>query len=349
MVSVIIPAYRAERFLPDIIGDVFRQSYADWELIVVSNGAGQEAQLAVLERLKGEAPAGHRVEILSESQGNVSHARNVGMAAAKGEWLAFVDADDRIAPSYLQALADATKSGEPEIVIGGHTDRWINKRSYSETKPCEKEAMLSKRQLLEKGRYFTVTVWGKLFSKALIENNQLSFNVNYQIAEDGVFVKQCLLVAQRIKAIPACGYEYRHANASSAVFLYNKEVGGGKSLADDLYAQLMQQAGYSKQLIAETKNRNRYNAIIFAVYQLFLSGCPLSFREKCREVRRLVFDDAEMPALMSSAGHRSADKFHRLFDSLYRLHSPVLMVLILEARQLLANTYHKFLTLRLHK
>lgn len=50
-VSIVLPCYKAERFIADIVGDVLRQTYANWELIVVSNGEGQGPQLAALDQV----------------------------------------------------------------------------------------------------------------------------------------------------------------------------------------------------------------------------------------------------------------------------------------------------------
>ena len=59
MVSIILPCYKAERFLSDIIHDIFNQTYKDWELIVVSNGEGQEPQMQLLHSLQQEAIGGY--------------------------------------------------------------------------------------------------------------------------------------------------------------------------------------------------------------------------------------------------------------------------------------------------
>lgn len=57
-VSIVLPCYKAERFIADMVGDVLRQTYTDWELIVVSNGEGQGPQLAVLDRIVAENKGG---------------------------------------------------------------------------------------------------------------------------------------------------------------------------------------------------------------------------------------------------------------------------------------------------
>lgn len=57
-VSIVLPCYRAERYIADIVGDVAAQTFTDWELIVVSNGAGQQPQLDILERLRSSIGGG---------------------------------------------------------------------------------------------------------------------------------------------------------------------------------------------------------------------------------------------------------------------------------------------------
>lgn len=101
-ISIVLPCYKAERFVGDMIADVQAQTYKDWELIVVSNGAGQEAQLKVINSM---AAQDSRIRVISVEEGGVSNARNIGMEQATGQWLAFVDADDRCDNNHLELRA----------------------------------------------------------------------------------------------------------------------------------------------------------------------------------------------------------------------------------------------------
>jgi len=114
-ISVVLPCYKAERFVGSMIDDVKGQTYPDWELIVVSNGEGQERQLEVV---RAEAEADKRIRVISLEQGGVSNARNVGMQNATGQWLAFVDADDRCDSHYLENLAQGVRD-DVDMVVGG--------------------------------------------------------------------------------------------------------------------------------------------------------------------------------------------------------------------------------------
>ena len=87
MISIIMPVYNGERFVADAIGSILMQTIADWELIVVNDGSTDGTQ-AVLECFAGDP----RIRLLRKENGGVSSARNAGIAAATGEYLAFLDA-----------------------------------------------------------------------------------------------------------------------------------------------------------------------------------------------------------------------------------------------------------------
>lgn len=104
-ISIVMPCYKAERYIRDTLNDILAQTYRNWELICVSNGAGQEPQLAILNAYAAEMP--DRIRVFCEEKGNVSNARNIGMEHATGQWLTFFDADDRIESNHLQLLMSA--------------------------------------------------------------------------------------------------------------------------------------------------------------------------------------------------------------------------------------------------
>lgn len=102
LVSVIIPVYNGAHFLPDALESVAAQDYRPFEVIVADDGSTDETA-AVAESFPG-------VRCLRLAKGGVSRARNLAVAASKGEWLAFLDADDRWFPEKLSrqvALGEA--------------------------------------------------------------------------------------------------------------------------------------------------------------------------------------------------------------------------------------------------
>lgn len=98
--SVIIPCYNQAHFLSECVLSVIKQSFIDWELIIVNDGSTDNTQ-EVAENL---AKQDHRIKIVIKSNGGLSSARNAGIATAHGECYHFLDADDYMMPECLQKV-----------------------------------------------------------------------------------------------------------------------------------------------------------------------------------------------------------------------------------------------------
>ena len=113
-VSVVIPAYNSEAFIAEAIESVFAQTVAADEIIVVDDGS--TARTAdVLQRF------GSRVRLIRQANKGPSAARNRGAAAARGTWLAFIDADDTWLPTKLQRQLEIASADDVKMV---YTDRF---------------------------------------------------------------------------------------------------------------------------------------------------------------------------------------------------------------------------------
>jgi len=99
-VSVIIPCYNYARFLPHAVASVVRQTFTSWELIIVDDGSS-DATLDTAKYLVAHYP-NHRIRLLHQPNQGASVARNTGAHYAVGEYIMFLDADDMLAPTYLE-------------------------------------------------------------------------------------------------------------------------------------------------------------------------------------------------------------------------------------------------------
>lgn len=116
-VSVIIPAYNAERWLDDSLGSVLAQSFDDWEAVVVNDGSTDNT----VEVASNYANQDKRIRVISQENGGISAARNTGIDNARGRYVFFLDADDRLPGEALAGLAEgASRNGFPEYVKGAH-------------------------------------------------------------------------------------------------------------------------------------------------------------------------------------------------------------------------------------
>ena len=90
LISAVIPAYNAAKYLPQVIQSVLNQSYKDWELLIIDDGSTDDTK----EVVNGFCEADPRVKLISKENGGVSVARNLGAELAKGQLIAFLDSDD---------------------------------------------------------------------------------------------------------------------------------------------------------------------------------------------------------------------------------------------------------------
>jgi glycosyltransferase involved in cell wall biosynthesis len=116
-VSVIIPTFNRAKFLKEAVESVFAQSGDGFELIVVDDGSTDETA-KMLEEF------GDRVRVLRQENRGVSAARNAGIAAARGEWVAFLDSDDLWKKRKLEKQA-AWVAAHPQVKICHTDEEWI--------------------------------------------------------------------------------------------------------------------------------------------------------------------------------------------------------------------------------
>ena len=110
LVSIILPTYNRQSFLPEAFRSIGEQTHQNWELIIVDDG-GTDNSLAVIEELK--ATVSHSVKVISQQNGGPAAARNRGIQEAKGDFIAFFDSDDYWLPEHLslalQTFAEFTQ------------------------------------------------------------------------------------------------------------------------------------------------------------------------------------------------------------------------------------------------
>lgn len=189
LISVIIPVYNTAKYLRRCLDSVLAQSFENFELILVDDCSRDESG-AICEEY---AAKDHRISIIHH-QGNqgVSAARNHGIDTAQGDYISFIDSDDWVETNYLKDFTyNLTTTANPELLTQDVTQ--INEKG--ETVYYGGRTSLS----------FSVA---KMFSRSLIEEQQLRFPVGIKTAEDTLFMIDYMNCVDRILYIPQCNYHY---------------------------------------------------------------------------------------------------------------------------------------------
>ena len=218
MVSIIVPVYNAEAYLPEMIESVIFQNYNNWELLLIDNCSMDNS----FEICQSYEKKDVRIRVMQETEKGPAAVRNHGLLAAHGGYIMFLDADDFLADNaVLDRFVNVMKHEEADIVVGNYERLWNGRRfaaashtSFSELNPDSEDFRFQ--------GFFSVGtlsyVWGKLYRKQFLEKNEAVFE-NLPYAEDKLFNIQCYLCNPKYAFIQETGYIYRK-NDDSISFTY---------------------------------------------------------------------------------------------------------------------------------
>ena len=209
-ISVIVPVYNTEAYLAECLDSLIHQTWTDLEIICVNDGSPDNSA-AILAKY---AEKDSRIRVITQKNGGLSSARNSGLRAATGEYVCFVDSDDRMEKIACERLAMEILGKQPDmIVFGANTipegaleqDPWL-KFVLTPRDIMFRDGNLNEL-LLEPGvRPF---VWRNCIRRSLLEAQQLAFDESVRYGEDTVF-QLCLLPAcRRVSFISDRLYDYR--------------------------------------------------------------------------------------------------------------------------------------------
>ena len=115
-ISVIIPVYNVEKFLPQCIESVIKQNYKNLEIICVDDGSTDNCGKILDEY----ALKDNRIKVIHQKNKGLSEARNIALDIASGYWISFVDSDVFLAPDFYDIMLNAAKKNNADVIQCGY-------------------------------------------------------------------------------------------------------------------------------------------------------------------------------------------------------------------------------------
>lgn len=196
LISIIIPAYNVEQYLTACLSSIEQQTYQNFEVILIDDGS-IDSTGAMCDTV---ATKDDRFKVIHQKNQGVSVARNKGIEKARGEYIAFIDSDDKITPEYLSSF-----SLKNDIEIQGHVIYENN---------IQRSVIYSKRKVQKDVAKvfclgpFNSAVWGKIFKTSIIKDNKIVFPVNLCFSEDTIFLLQYIKHCKTLAVFDAAEYIY---------------------------------------------------------------------------------------------------------------------------------------------
>ncbi|MEI6131720.1 MAG: glycosyltransferase family 2 protein [Bacillota bacterium] len=286
LVSIIVPVYNGEKYLEKCIKSILSQTLSEIELIIIDDCSTDNTR-EVIEKFTFDP----RVKpIYNHKNLHVSASRNIGLRAAIGEYIAFVDSDDYIATEMLEKLYVKAKKFEVDIVTSGYikVDDEENEINTVRTEFVSDRYLdfTSVRKYLSKAHELRVMwfIWRNIYRRTLIHDNNLFFNEEIKLGEDTIFNFYAFYYAKGVVASNENFYYYRDTPNSLT------SLTGKKYLEENATRQYEEYMNYYKKFDFEKDAHKDFSYYFVGhIFPRMLLNSTLIYKKELRnELKRIL-------------------------------------------------------------
>ena len=239
--SIIIPVHNTEQYLAECLDSVLSGINSEDEIILVENGSTDHSWEMCLEF----AEKYKTIKAVTMEIAGVSKARNYGISLAKGDWITFLDSDDRIDSSIIRKAHELKNNSDIDVVLfrycyldSGHSneisDSAVLKHVDSDLlrrgalEFCKYEKQVFESSGLDNMSIWTC--WGKLYKKSLLDDKKIRFPERLFLSEDTAFVFQVYCSTEKIYGAQSIAYHYRATPDSASRKVNFKAISNNRYL-----------------------------------------------------------------------------------------------------------------------
>lgn len=206
-ISVIVPVYKVEPYLCKCLDSIVNQTYRNLEIILVDDGSPDNCG-AICDEY---AARDERIKVIHKANGGVASARNVGLDAATGEYIGWVDSDDWIEPDMFGRLLKGAEAYDADIVICGRMENYPDRdvpMNWQQEELLDKEQTIA---MLVEDDLVRSYLWDKLWKRELFQDIRFPRLMAF---EDMAMMYRLFMKAERVACLPEVLYHYEHRDAS---------------------------------------------------------------------------------------------------------------------------------------
>ncbi len=222
-VSVIVPVYNVEQFLPRCLESLTKQTLKDYEVIVVNDGSPDNSQ-EIIDNFAKRFPK--IIKPYAKTNGGLSDARNFGIKRATGEYIGFVDSDDFVHPQMFEKMYKKAIETDADIVVCGHNSIYLGKDGSIEKTiphPVYNPQFFGK-SIYECPEILTCVrsyAWNKIYKREISKNFEFPKG---QLFEDSAVVYNILSQAKKVSVLTDCFYQYLCGRTGAITTTVNKRI-----------------------------------------------------------------------------------------------------------------------------
>lgn len=294
LISIIIPVYNVENYLPACLSSVCGQTLRELEIIVVDDGSTDRSGAIAEEFARKDS----RIRVIHQRNGNPGATRNVGLEIVRGEYLGFVDSDDWIDPDMYEKLYRAAQTTKADLVVTGvrvefTRDKREILQQIDRTETIEQpKHLLNKFFQLKEKNLFAYPV-NKLFRTELVKTQNLCFP-DILPFEDLVFNLRYYMFVTTVTLVTGTPYHYMRRNELSAAGAYSSTHLDACKLAEGVFRSFFEQFEYPSNEIDSFLRRRRVSDYSAYAGGLYKRNCLLKRKERLFRLKQDLFENKQL-------------------------------------------------------
>lgn len=305
LLSVIVPIYMVEDYLPKCIETILNQTYTNLEVLLINDGSLDQCGLICEEYAKKDS----RIKVFHKKNGGICDALNYGLGYATGDYIAFVDGDDYISNmgAFYALIKEASKE-QADIVVGNYHKDMKGKLIPTKEHGFRRNSNTLCSNFRFRGFYcigHLAYTWGKIYKHSFLLKNHLKVK-NFRYAMDKLFNVECYINNPKYSFIDDSVYVYRHNGSSIS---HNYKEGYAEiwlKISEEMYREI--------QIIMDRKEYMdlvAYN-LLFAVF----FSCKQEYRHMGNRRKAIVTElkkyrsNILMQKFMKEVSHGKYLSFH---------------------------------------
>lgn len=226
-ISIIVPVYQTEKYLKECVDSILRQSFTDFELLLINDGSTDGSGLIC----DHYAQIDERVKVIHKKNAGVSAARNTGLEISRGEYIVFMDSDDTADEGFLEFAVNSLTDAHADVFLSGLKFEVWNDGRIDRTIRCGITATQNYtiRELLENMdvTYSQICICVptcKLYKREIIQKNNLRFPEFLRYSEDTWFNLDYFSHCNSVIFSQKVFYHYRQVNTESLTARFHKDT-----------------------------------------------------------------------------------------------------------------------------
>ena len=335
LISIVMPAYNVETYIPRSIESVLNQTYKEFELIIVDDGSPDRSGNIAEEYARRDA----KICVIHQANGGLSDARNTGMKVARGKYILFVDSDDYIDESLLENVVHVAEKEAADVTIFGYfIDRIsVGKKKLERQDICANYGIykyedLKNIQIDSKLLQMVGYAWNKLYNMQFLRKNKCTFTKGLSVVEDIVFNLSVLSKLNKLIILDKPLYHYIHRERKTLINMFHKNAFILHKKGIVSRKKIFEAWGINQNTINEFIALGHIIGIRYCCANMFYYKNELTPTERLNYIK-LMLDDEFTQEIINNFRCKNTIDLIMKFTVKYKMNSMLFMLYMFNARK----------------